>query len=218
MDKRRLRLRALLVEDVAVALVPMELADNISSDQIEKAVHRGLFRIAEIRERLQFSAPAKTLRLVQARAFSEALLWAARSLERISHFPSERDELCESLSELVKLRTRVADSINLATERGLSNVFLGRAIEGRLKIVASTLGRVAGAWQHELNGRFPELFLGIDEMIGSIRADTLPNMASGTLELASQAIAKSSGAGTPTQRDVEDWARRLAEDILSKND
>lgn len=58
----------------------------------------------------------------------------------------------------------------------------------------------------------------IDEMIDSIQAGTLPNMALETLELASQAVAASSSVGAPSQHDVAEWARKLAEDVLSKND
>ncbi len=131
----------------------------------------------------------------------------------MTDFPTDREELLESLNELIKLKERSAGSVTLAEEKGLKSLMLGSGIEDRLKTVAVILVRTVDAWQLELNNRFPELFSGIDEMIGSIKPGVLPAMEPKTLELASRAISKKAESA-----DINDWARQLTEDFLLKHD
>ncbi|MHB8383952.1 MAG: hypothetical protein ACYDC3_16610 [Candidatus Binataceae bacterium] len=193
--------------------------ENFSTSEMEEDVHKALYRTLNVRRRMRSktspSALSKAwigLRLVSLAQLFEHL---TRLVATESFIPDEREVLAACLIELRKLQFSVCEVIALGEEKGMLDLPFGRAIQERLKRASAALLQAESVWQRELNGRFPELFDELDKIIDSIEPGVLPIMAPETLLLAKQAIGPTARLN---DREIDLWAARLAEDVLSEND
>jgi hypothetical protein len=195
----------------------MEFAfESVNSGILEERVLKMRYRVVHVQRYVgSVSSSAHTGAWTQI-----SLFFLARALEQcttriIKMPPAEREELAECLGELSKTSSKANSIVRLSEEKGVPSLLLGRQIHGRLQRVASALLRAEEAWRDDLNRRFPELFEDLDRTINLIEPGALPDMSPSTLELASKALKAS---GKRKHDDIDQWSRRLAEDIINESD
>ncbi len=186
----------------------------------EEDVSRIRYEASKFGRRVRSADPSGLKKLWR----STTLLFWAKSLSRLTNalkrhpykLPTEREQLVECLEQIGAVSQKLVSIVELSEQRGISEkLVFGEKTLKYLKRSALSIREAEEGWQLELNNCFPELFSELDNVIDLIQPRVLPNMSPETLTLASKALETSNAR---KDADIDEWARKLALDVLENND